>query len=127
MGALLPCPSCARHVRSTEPACPFCGAAVAFSHRKRPPKLRRLTRAAAWAFGASLSVAGCNREVLPGPSDSAPPPDLAWSLPPDMPPDMAEPPQDFAFYFDLALPDGEYWDLSGGTPIYGGPPPPDPK
>jgi hypothetical protein len=121
---LLPCPGCARHARASEPACPFCGAALVFSHRKQSPKLRRLGRAAAWAFGASLSVAGCNREVLPGPTDAAPPPDLAWSLPPD----IAEPPQDLSFPPpDLALPDGELWDLSGGTPIYGGPPPPDPK
>lgn len=29
--ALAPCPSCSRHVRSQEPACPFCGAAFAES------------------------------------------------------------------------------------------------
>jgi hypothetical protein len=58
---LLACPSCARHVRATEPACPFCAALLpdtfAAAPAPRAPK-KRLNRAALYAFGAtSITVA----------------------------------------------------------------------
>ncbi|MBL8608817.1 MAG: hypothetical protein JNL38_15945, partial [Myxococcales bacterium] len=56
---LAPCPSCARHLRASEEACPFCGAAVAGKLSPLPGTSKRLTRAAAFAFTASLAaVAG---------------------------------------------------------------------
>ena len=51
---LRPCPSCARHARVSEAACPFCGAPFADAFRSSPrPKGpgARLTRAALVAFG----------------------------------------------------------------------------
>ena len=52
---LAPCVSCARHVRVTEDACPFCGAALAASLRESAPPRGpavRLGRAALLAFSA---------------------------------------------------------------------------
>src|ERR1700678_2630701 len=56
MVALRPCPSCARHARVTEPACPFCGAWLGEAFRTfaapRAPTAR-LSRAALFAIGAA--------------------------------------------------------------------------
>jgi hypothetical protein len=55
MSHLVPCPACSRHVRVTEPTCPFCGDGLALAGTPAPelPKTR-LGRAAAFAFGATL-------------------------------------------------------------------------
>jgi hypothetical protein len=61
--SFIACPSCARHIRSTEPACPFCQSPSPPAFRSvrvpAPPRLR-LSRAAL-AFGASALAAtyGC--------------------------------------------------------------------
>jgi hypothetical protein len=66
MAVLALCIACSRHVRSDEPACPFCGAPPPFAVRARPPTgARRLTRVAAFSLGASLGAAGCNHDALP--------------------------------------------------------------
>ncbi len=55
MSHLVPCPSCQRHVRHVETACPFCGAAVELASTPAPQMPRtRLSRAATFAFGATL-------------------------------------------------------------------------
>ena len=55
MNQLVPCPSCARHVRQNEPACPFCSVELALGHVSPAVLPRvRLGRAATFAFGASL-------------------------------------------------------------------------
>ncbi len=66
---LLPCPSCARHVRANERACPHCAAALTNAFGPPPevstPSLR-LTRAARFALGtgaAALVGAACTTEV----------------------------------------------------------------
>ena len=68
MAFLLPCPSCARHVRRTESACPFCRGALAFADAPLPrlPEVR-LGRAATFAFGAAVatSVAACSGSAVP--------------------------------------------------------------
>lgn len=59
--SLVPCPSCSRHVRTTEGACPFCSAALPTDLSSRAigvPKVR-LSRAAAFLFGATMSVTAC--------------------------------------------------------------------
>jgi hypothetical protein len=62
MTALVPCPSCSRHVRSSEAACPFCATTLpeSLAARAVPSAPRRLERLAAFTFAASLAVAGCN-------------------------------------------------------------------
>lgn len=65
--SLVPCPSCARHVRVVEPACPFCASPLPSSLAARaiPNATQRLSRAAAFAFTASLAVAGCSSSPTP--------------------------------------------------------------
>jgi len=59
---LVPCPACDRHVMATETTCPFCSTALPdnLSERVIPGAPRRLGRAAAFVFGASLAVTGCS-------------------------------------------------------------------
>jgi len=71
---LVPCPSCSRHVRVGEDACPFCRAALPASLRPtaapEPPRAR-LARAALFAFAASAATAtACGGETASGPSGS---------------------------------------------------------
>ncbi len=62
---LSPCPACARHVRATEGQCPFCQSPMpeGFSASVRPEAPRRLSRAAALAFGTALALGACSDTV----------------------------------------------------------------
>lgn len=70
---LAPCPSCHRHVRASEGACPFCaaslGAAVPVAG-----SAGRMARGALFVFAASVaaSVAGCGGSTTddPAPADT---------------------------------------------------------
>ncbi len=66
---LRPCGSCARHVRVSEAACPFCGAALGEEMRAAAPPQApsaRLSRAALFALGTSTAAAlGCSSAVVP--------------------------------------------------------------
>ena len=82
------CPACARHVRVSEEACPFCRSALSDSFRaSAAPQApgARLTRAALFAFGTgTLSLAPV---LAPGCSSSSVPPmvngvDAAYGGPP---------------------------------------------
>ncbi len=63
---LVPCTGCSRHVRLSEPHCPFCGSGLP-SEAELPPLVTppqgRLSRAALFAFGAAaagvVAVSGC--------------------------------------------------------------------
>jgi hypothetical protein len=60
---MIPCNGCTRHVRVTESACPFCGAALVAQEvdaRLVPDARRRMTRAAAFLFGAAMAVSACS-------------------------------------------------------------------
>jgi hypothetical protein len=58
--SLAPCPSCSRHVNISETRCPFCKSALpALAAIPASAPTQRLTRAAAFAFTASLAVAAC--------------------------------------------------------------------
>ncbi len=73
---LVACASCARHVRVSEAACPFCGATLADSLRASPrpqPPGVRLTRAALFAFGTgtlALSPACSSSSPQTGPEQA---------------------------------------------------------
>ena len=73
------CPTCARHVRVRETACPFCGAALSEAFRASPaPKApsTRLGRAALYALGAgSMSVAAACSNTVDVPLYGGPPVD----------------------------------------------------
>ena len=68
MKSLVPCPSCQRHVRASEHACPFCQAALpaALADGAIPAATQRMKRAAAFAFTATLALAGCGDSTTPG-------------------------------------------------------------
>jgi hypothetical protein len=55
MNHLLPCPTCSRHVRTSERSCPFCSFPVDFSNVPLPVLVTgRFSRAALVALTASL-------------------------------------------------------------------------
>jgi hypothetical protein len=82
---LAPCAACARHVRVSEEACPFCGVPLAASVRaSAPPRgpAVRLTRAALFAFGAlgtsavaASAAVGCSSTAVTPPYGIGPIPD----------------------------------------------------
>ncbi len=65
MAQLEPCPTCQRHVRISESACPFCGGDVREAFSTLTPRAAprtRLGRAALFAFGitaAASAIPGC--------------------------------------------------------------------
>jgi hypothetical protein len=108
------CSNCARHVRVSEEACPFCGSVLADSFRAAPAPQApgaRLTRAALFAFGTgALALApGCSSSTSPAPTDAGQTP-LDGSFQPA--------------YGGPVLEDagGKLEDDSGGVqPVYGAP------
>lgn len=70
---LAPCPACSRHVKTTEERCPFCAGALpqSFAGAATPAASGRLTRAAAFAFTATLAVTGCSTGTTPNPVKDA--------------------------------------------------------
>jgi hypothetical protein len=83
MPRLLPCPSCGRHVRVTQPTCPFCGSA-----RAPAPAPARLTVA---LLGLCLAACTTNPDAPSKPDKQAPetPPQTTA---PEPAPEQAEPP-----------------------------------
>lgn len=136
---LVPCAMCARHVRASEAACPFCRSPIAVAPPRAMPT-QRLGRAATFAFGAAIatSAIGCGTSTTPedagtdayfGTFDAAyggPPhdgsvapdtfaaPDAGVSPPYGAPPDDGGP--------DDTGPDaGNLAGAYGGPPVDGGP------
>lgn len=62
---LVPCPSCARHVRLPSPACPFCASALPedLGARAVPAAGRRLERLAAFTFAATFAATACGGQT----------------------------------------------------------------
>ncbi len=115
MSQLLPCPSCARHVRQTESGCPFCGSALALADAaQRTMPTQRLGRAATFAFGAAIatSVAACGGGTTPG-NDSGIAP--AYGAPADSGIDSGM----LAMYGGPPPDAGQ--DTGGPGPLYGAP------
>ena len=54
------CRRCARHVKSAEPSCPFCGASHTPNRSGRPAVRGRVSRAHWLAFGSTLALLSCN-------------------------------------------------------------------
>ncbi|HRI72527.1 MAG TPA: hypothetical protein PK156_50170 [Polyangium sp.] len=92
------CPSCKRHIYSTESSCPFC----ARQTNTTPAIL-------AAAFTAGLTIAGCGSEA---PAAKAP---IEVAVPPDSP---AKPPQEVA-----EDPQPSPDPPPNVAPLYGAPPP----
>ena len=134
---LLPCPSCARHVRASEDACPFCSAALPAPLASQPmPRSpgTRLSRAALFAFGTSAAaIAACGGSTTGSPKDDVSMVDAAYGGPPRD--GAADADNDSPFVnaayggppFDASLPDAADASDSGQkpdgiAPPYGAPP-----
>ncbi len=114
---LVPCPDCQRHVRVADSDCPFCGAALPSDlHTKVIPSApRRLSRGAAFVFGAALAVTACGSEVeSPGNTSGAGGAHDGGTD--DDGGGMA--------LYGVPEPDGGPSDDGGGMSKYGAPPPP---
>lgn len=120
---LAPCPACSRHVKTSERTCPFCDGALpdGIADAAMPGASSRLSRAAAFAFSASIAVTGaaaaslgCTTGTDPNPGDAS-----SDASPTDARPDDSggQQPVYGAPAFD-AGPD----DSGGGGAKYGGPP-----
>jgi len=57
--SFVPCPSCRRHVRANENACPFCSSALPEGLAPIPGARARMSRGALLAFASTLAVTGC--------------------------------------------------------------------
>jgi len=122
--SLVPCPSCRRHIRTGEHACPFCAASIGadLASKAIPGTTQRLSRAAAFAFTATLTMANCGPGTTPAPTpDAATDADGGvaplYGAPVDASPDTTPPPPD-------ASPDVVN-DNGGPMPLYGAVPAPD--
>lgn len=117
---LVPCPGCNRHVLASETNCPFCSVALPedLESQAVPAAGRRLNRAAAFVFGASLAITGCSDTVEGGNSGGD---STGGGTGQDAGKDSG--PDDdggvMPLYGDPPPPDD-----GGGVPLYGAPPPP---
>jgi hypothetical protein len=82
MVSLVPCTLCARHVRASETACPFCGGTLMAPVPTSPMALSR----AALIFAGATTLTACGKEPAP-PAPPAPSPTQmpvpAYGPPPD--------------------------------------------
>ena len=62
---LIPCPSCHRHVRVADTACPFCSSSLPEGARPVPSATTRLGRGALFAFAVSVAACGGTTESEP--------------------------------------------------------------
>lgn len=135
--SLAPCPDCQRHIRVSERACPFCGGAVAPSIASKvvPGTTQRLSRAAAFAFTATLSLAGCS-DTTPAPTpdaatdtvspgDTSTPDSTPVDVRTDAPTDMGGPAPAYGAPVDVPSPGDSSADTGPGdggiAPLYGAP------
>ena len=90
--ALTPCEACARHIRSSEGDCPFCGARTSEPPDPRRTELGRVSRAML-VFGSVAALAGAAEACAPN-DPASPPPVLApvamYGAPPET--DASDPP-----------------------------------
>ncbi len=61
---LVQCPACSRHVKSRDPACPFCGARMTAARASSRAPFERMKAAAAVAAGVAAIAACADTEVL---------------------------------------------------------------
>jgi hypothetical protein len=120
---LHPCGACARHIRTDEAACPFCGAPVpeGFGPAARPKFSPPVSRAALLFVGAAAAT-GCGGSTSgspPGDSGSA---DVTQDVAQDAPTDSSTPISEAG---DDAADTGQPVALYGPGPVPDAGPPPD--
>jgi hypothetical protein len=113
---LVPCPSCARHVRCSEESCPFCKSAIPAGLVPVPRAPHRLARGAAFMFASTLvAVTGCSSDT----TTTTPPTDAVADD--GSPAPKYGLPSDSAFDADDVLDDGTPVVKYGGPPVDSGP------
>lgn len=63
MAKLVPCPQCRRHARSSDAACPFCGATLGPEVARAPLVPKGAKRAVLFAIGLSASAQACGAQA----------------------------------------------------------------
>ncbi len=113
---LRPCPACARHVRSIEPACPFCDAALVPDATDAPRvDGPRLSRSAMLLLGSAALMEGC-----PQPQVAA-----VYGAPPPVAVDAA--PRTRRDAPAATVPRSPPDDPGSNAEVYGAPPPQQPS
>lgn len=123
MKALVPCSQCARHVRVSDSACPFCGAAIAANAEAKvvPSATQRLGRNATFVFATTLTLAACAPAANP---DSGNPTDVPTSTDGNVVEDNGGPMPLYGGPVPLDVPTAADADGGGVLAMYGTPPPP---
>jgi hypothetical protein len=118
--SFFPCPSCERHVKRGDGACPFCGGAIASAPPLPARPAARLARSAlfaATAIGAAVAGTACGGTSEPVYGAPVPPVDAASDGPADA--------SFQALYGAMPAPDSSLVQPDAtGVPIYGAAPPP---
>jgi hypothetical protein len=125
---LHPCPSCARHVRASEPRCPFCGVGLVLDpSATAPATAARLGRAAIFAFRtatATAFLAACGPTGAPPPTETIAQP---YGAPPEtVPPTTTTPPPPTTTTPPATEVTPPPTTDTTTAPAYGGAPPPTP-
>jgi len=113
---LVPCNACRRHVRATDDGCPFCRHSRTPDTSPAETPIRRMSRAAAFAFMAS--VTGCHSD----PSSTAITPDPVATVPKPAPKPEPVTVTDAGLVDDAGSSYAEYG--APVAPAYGGAPAP---
>lgn len=98
MRTLIPCSECARHVRSTETACPFCDRPLTPSVARALDPTSRLGRAAMFAFRATTVAAlsalpACGDDRTSPPTTTVKPPSTEVPFDPTLVQPYGAPPE----------------------------------
>ncbi|MFO0627099.1 MAG: hypothetical protein U0325_15935 [Polyangiales bacterium] len=122
MHALTLCAGCSRHVRESDPRCPFCDAPrVATASPSLEPAPRALPRALVATLGMTLSVGACQGRptppLTPPPPRTEPHPVIAapYGAPPPPPTDAAPAPPQLSWF--ITLPDPIPMAARARTPL----------
>jgi hypothetical protein len=124
---LRPCPSCQRHLRTSELSCPFCAAPVPSTVRAARPQVpatQRMSRAALVAF-TLLGTPACEDDVGANPEAGLPPEVREAGVDTPVygaPPDTREAGLEVSADSADGLP-SDAREAGVDTPVYGAPPP----
>lgn len=115
------CPSCSRHAKTVERACPFCGAELAAAAAQGDPSIRNARSRSRLLFGAvatavaSAAVAGATVAGVAGVAAAV----TGCSSSSTFAPPYGQPPHDSGTPADAGGGSGD--DAGGVTPAYGAP------
>jgi hypothetical protein len=112
---LVPCSSCARHVRASDARCPFCTTAIHVEAGAASRPVSR-SRAAIMLLGATLAT-GCGGSTAPAPEEPGAPVAIYGGPPPSEPPTEPAPEQN-SNSNDTREDEGAVVAMYGGPPSH---------